>query len=390
MDARRIRIAAVRRCLQGERISHVSRSLDKSRRWLYYWLQRYSPTNRQWSATRSRAPHRQPSKTPLPVEKLVCKIRRQLEEHKYAQRGAVAIQWELKKLQVSDVPNPWTIYRILRRNHLSTKRRYQPRGTPYPALAPTKGNILHQLDLVGPRYLRGGIRFYDLHLIDTFSNVAALERINGKQDQSIVRALLEAWRRLGLPRFLQMDNELSFRGSNRYPRSFGLLLRTCLQLGVQAIFIPEGEPWRNGIVEHFNDVYDKVFLRRHVFRDLVDLDTHTREFETFHNENHRYAKLKQQTPWSVHPRRGRRAPARFTVETVVQRPWKDGRVSFVRLTDRTGSVRFFSEHFQIDPTLVHEYVVGTIHTKTGSLRFSHQGKIIKTVRYKVSKNRLKL
>ena len=390
MDVRSIRVAAVRRCLQGEPITRVCRSLGKSRRWLYYWLERYSPSNRRWSATRSRAPHRRPGKTPLPIEKLVCKVRRQLEAHKYAQRGAVAIQWELKRLGASGVPNPWTIYRILRRNDLSTKRRYQPRGTPYPAIRPTKGNILHQLDLVGPRYLHGGIRFYGLHVMDAFTNAVALERISGKQDRSIVQALLEAWRRLGLPRFLQMDNELSFRGSNRYPRSFGLLLRTCLQLGIEAIFIPDGEPWRNGIVEHFNDVYDKVFLRRHRFRDLPDLDTHTREFETFHNENHRYAKLKQRTPSSVHPRRRRRVPARLSVDTVFQRPWKDGRISFIRLTDRSGSVHFFSERFTVDQTLVHEYVTGTIHPKVGVLLLSHQGKTIKTVPYKVSKTRIKL
>lgn len=82
-----------------------------------------------------------------------------------------------------------------------------------------------------------------------------------KRDIDIVQAMVAGWQRLGIPQFLQVDNELSFRGSNRYPHSFGLLIRLCLYLQVEIVFIPPGEPWRNGIVERFNDVYDKLFFR---------------------------------------------------------------------------------------------------------------------------------
>lgn len=390
MDVRSLRITAVRRCLQGEGVSRVCRSLGKSRRWLYYWLQRYSPTDRRWCETRSRAPHRRPTKTPHAIDALVCKVRRKLETHQYAQRGAVAIQWELRRLRASSIPNAWTIYRILRRHGFSAKRTYRPRGTPYPSFRPQKGNVVHQLDLVGPRYLHGGIRFYGLHLIDACSNAVALETIRRKGDQDIVESLLRAWSRLGLPRFLQLDNELSFRGSNRYPRTVGLLLRTCLQLGVEVVFIPEGEPWRNGIIERFNDVYDKVFFRRQQFRDLRDLQTSTREFESFHNTHHRYAKLNQRTPCSVHPKRIRKPPTAFTKNPLEPMPWKNGRISFIRLTNSRGTVRFFTEHFLVDPSLVHEYITGTIDTNKNVLRFLHQGKTLKTIKYKISKNTKKL
>jgi len=46
---------------------------------------------------------------------------------------------------------------------------------------------------------------------------------------------------MGIHCFLQLDNQLSCRGSNRYPRSFGLVIRLCLLLGVEPIFIPLGE-----------------------------------------------------------------------------------------------------------------------------------------------------
>jgi hypothetical protein len=183
-----------------------------------------------------------------------------------------------------------------------------------------------------------------------------------------------------------VDNELSLRGSNRYPRSFGLLLRLCLSLGVEVVFIPEGEPWRNGIVERFNDVYDKLFLRSQWFRDLEELRGELPAFEAFHNTHHRYAKLGQRTPWEVHTAGRRRLlPRRFTLHRRGV-PWRDGRVSFIRLTDRRGAIRFFSESFLVDPALVHEYVTGTISTKAGFLRFTHHGRVVRVYRYTVTKH----
>jgi hypothetical protein len=235
--------------------------------------------------------------------------------------------------------------------------------------------------------LHGGTRFYGCQVIDAFSNAVALETLTAKQDVVIVQALLNAWHRLGLPRFLQLDNELSFRGSNRYPRSFGLLVRTCLQLGVEIVFIPEAEPWRNGIVERFNNVYDKLFLRQQQFHDLQHLRRELAKFERFHNQHHRYAKLAQRTPWAVHRCSHRQQSVFTSPEALLQLPWKDGHISFIRLTDHHGAVRFFSERFVVDPSLVHEYVKGTIFTRKGILRLSHQGRVIKTIVYKISKNK---
>jgi transposase InsO family protein len=379
------RVDAIKRFLQGDQISAICRTVGRSRRWFYYWVGRYAPDDPAWARSRSRAPHRRPTQTPAPVERLVCAIRQRLAATKYAQRGAFAIQWQLQQLGVAPVPAIWTINRILRRHGLLARPRYRPRGTPYPAVVARRPHHVHQLDLVGPRYLRGGTRFYGVHLIDAASNALALEAVPSKRDQDLVAAVVAAWQRLGLPRVVQVDNELPLRGSNRYPRSFGLFLRVCLALGVEVVFIPEGEPWRNGIIERFNDVYDKLFLRSQWFRDLAHLRAELPRFEAFHNTQHRYAKLGQRTPGEVHAAtRCRRLSRRFTPHQHGL-PWRDGQVSFVRLTDQAGTVRFFSERFLVDPTLVHEYVTGTIYTRMGLLKFTHQGRVVKVHRYLVTR-----
>jgi transposase InsO family protein len=311
-------------------------------------------------------------------------------EHKYAQRGAVAIQWELRQLGVDPLPAIWTINRIIQRHKLwrtPLRVRHRP---PYPKLAVSTPGVFHQLDLVGPRYLSGGIRFYGCHLIDISSNAVALEVLEAKHTEAISQALLAQWRRLGVPRFLQVDNELSFRGSNKYPRSFGLVVRLCLHAGVEIVFIPEGEPWRNGIIERFNDTYDKSFFRRQHFPSLDALHKEVLAFEQFHNQHHRYAKLRQRTPNDIHVRHRRTRRLHHLDLTKLHRSWKDGRITFIRLTDHHGAVRFFTERFIVDPTLVREYVTGTISTRKSQIRFYHQRHCVKVIRYRVSKSPLLL
>jgi len=69
-------------------------------------------------------------------------------------------------------------------------------------------------------------------------------------------------------------------------------------------------------------------------------------------------------------------------------PWRDGLVSFVRLTDERDSVRFFSEGFGVDPMVFHENITGTIYTKPGLLKFTHQERTVKTYRQAVTRRDL--
>jgi putative transposase len=386
-DAPQDRIDAIRRYLQGEPASAICRALGHSRYWLYKWLKRYDPADPAWAQDHSRAPRRLPAKTPAEVERLVCEIRQRLVTTKYAQRGALAIQWQLRQLGVAPLPEVWTINRILHRHGMVGQPTYQPRGTPYPTLALPGPHVVHQLDLVGPRYFTGGQRFYGVHLMDAYSNAVALAAMPSKRAPNVVEALVAAWQKLGLPRYLQLDNELSFRGSNRHPRSFGLLIRLCLYLGVEVVFIPEREPWRNGIVERFNDVYDKLFWRPQSVRDLAHLREELPHFETFHNTQHRYAKLGQHTPWAIHTATPRRRLAQRFALHRQGLLWREGRISFIRLTDEQGRVRLFSETFLVDSTLVHEYVQSTIFTKPGLLKFIHHGRVVHVFPYTVTKPR---
>lgn len=72
-----------------------------------------------------------------------------------------------------------------------------------------------------------------------------------------------------MPSVAQFDNHANFRGG--IPPAwqyFSAIVATCLDLDVTARFIPVREPWRNGVVERFNDVWDKSFFRTEVFEGV--------------------------------------------------------------------------------------------------------------------------
>ncbi|MGC9976679.1 MAG: hypothetical protein ABSC57_08210 [Syntrophales bacterium] len=96
-------------------------------------------------------------------------------------------------------------------------------------------NNIHQADMVDPRYIKGDGRFYSFNVMDLYSHQVCVESQKTKEDDQVASSLLKCWKAMGIPDFLQFDNELSFRGSNFHPRSFGIVLRLCLHYGVQSV-----------------------------------------------------------------------------------------------------------------------------------------------------------
>ncbi|HZK55110.1 MAG TPA: hypothetical protein VFC84_13060 [Desulfosporosinus sp.] len=46
-----------------------------------------------------------------------------------------------------------------------------------------------------------------------------------------------------------MDNSASFIGDMIHPRHFSRIVRLCLHVGVEPVFIASGKPWMNGKIE---------------------------------------------------------------------------------------------------------------------------------------------
>jgi putative transposase len=246
-------------------------------------------------------------------------------------------------------------------------------------------NNIHQADLLGARYIKGDGRFYSLHIIDLYSHRVFIHSQRRKDDDSVARGLLRCWKTMGLPDFLQLDNELSFRGSNRYPRSFGIVLRLCLSLGIEVVFISIGEPWRNGTVESFNDTYNRRFFRHQWFRSYRHLRSQSKNFELFHNKNHQYSCLKGKTPLQVIQENGFRPifPSPRYQLSQIGPEIPEGTISLIRFIRSDQKLDIFGEHFTVPKSLIYSYIRGKIVTAFHQIQLYRGDELVTTFPYRL-------
>lgn len=297
MDDKTLHELAIQRYEQGESPKAIYTTLHRTKQWFFKWLKRFRGGSPNWADELSKKPHHSPKRTDQTTEQAVIERRQQLEQTLYAQIGALSISWHLGR-QMEKMPSIPTINRVIRRHDLTRKRppRYSPKGIDYPALEIPQSNALHQMDIVGPRYLKSDGRFYSINLIDAYDRRVSINPVRRKTKSEVAHALIRSWQTLGIPTYLQMDNFLAVQGSHRHPHAFGLVIRLCLKLGIQPLFIPLQEPWRNGVIERFNNDFDKMFFRAQFFKNFRYLSQQALGFEAFHDRNHRYSTLKGKTP----------------------------------------------------------------------------------------------
>ena len=365
------RLEAVQRFFDGEDPKDICASLGRSRSWLYKWVTRYAPDNSQWVEDQSRRPLSSPYRTPAEIEKIVEMVRLNLYNKGHF-CGNQVIQWELIDMGVQPVPSLSTIGRILRRRELTHRRtgRYTPKGKKYPKLPALLPNQTHQVDLVGPCYLTGPIRFYSLNAVDTAINRCGIEPMPSKAAQSVLDAVYALWLRLGIPENLQVDNELAFYGSPTHPRGMGPLIRLCLHYGVNLWFIPLSEPWWNGVVEKFNDHYQQKFLDKVAMSSMSQLRQESLAFEHRHNSTYRYSKIKGKTPLKALADIEKKLifPSKSHAPSHPLDKPEEGCYHLVRFIRSDRRLNIFGEMFSAPPETQYEYVVAMIDVKEQKLK----------------------
>ena len=221
--------------------------------------------------------------------------------------------------------------------------------------------------------------------MDVYSHQVYIEAQRTKEDRQVASSLLRCWKAIGLPDFLKLDNELSFRGSNRYPRSPGLVIRLCLHFGVTPVFIPISEPWRNGEIEKFNDTYNKKFFRRQWFPSYSTLKRQSKHFQRFHNKHHRYSCLKGKTPLEV-TEESNHNPIKPGGNTKLPQldEMPDGNVILIRFIRSNRLLDVFGERFKVSKDLVYSYVKAVIITEISSLQIYLCDELVQQFEYQLT------
>ena len=368
MSEEELRKEAVRRRLAGEGPEEIAAALGRTGRWVRKWVSRHGEDGRDqhWAAGHSRAPHTSPTRTPDELADQILAARERLVANPRAQYGSLAIQWELRRLGVEPIPPSRTIERVLQRAGVSRPRRrsprYVPKGVPYPTPVGVEPGTTHQVDLIGPRHLFGGVEFHAMNLVDVGSHEAANDILEVVRPPLLAASLASIWSRVGVPGVVQLDNHANFRGGIQpLYQHFGPVVATCLDLGVIPRFIPLREPWRNGVVEHFNDVWDKSFFRTEAFSGLDHLRGENASFIEFHNTHHRYSVHGGASPNEVWRDR-LRSPLDPRYRPPTRLPAR-GRIEVVRYVRSNRRVDLFGKRITVAEDQTHQYVTAVIKVR---------------------------
>jgi len=377
--------------LSGRPVRDICQALGRSEFWFRKWWRRYLESGAEGLYDLTHATHNVAQRIAPELERAILSIRRRLQAHaspatRYSLIGAPAILAELKALDIRPLPNPRTIERVLQRNGLTAPRvRLAPLlpRQEYPGPQARASNELHEVDLVGPVYLKGSGHRYSIWVgKDAFDGAACLRLADSRRMNEVLWFLGECWKDLGRPAQVQLDNARELAGWGPAARTRSRVIRLCLRFGVSPLFIPVGEPQFNGSVENFNGWFQEPLFQRR-FRRPGDLRRELARLQEAVNTRHVHPRLGGQTP--AQHRRGLRLqklPASFVVPTG-RLPLAAGRVTFIRRVSLAGTVTVLSQSFRVGKKHKGLYLRLVLDTGRGYLTAYLNGRVLKRWPYKL-------
>lgn len=379
---------AIKLRLAGRSVEEICRIVGRSPAWFHIWWRRYRALgpNGLFDLTRTTT---QPRRITPEVERSILNIRRRLTSQvhpgtRYSLIGAGSILAELQVLHIRPLPSLRTIERVLERNGITTPKvrlaPYLSRAT-YPKPQANTSNQLHEVDGVGPIYLKGNRqRYYIFVCKDVYDGAVCLRIYRSRKMEVILDFLGECWKSLGLPEQVQFDNAREVVGWGPAAKYLSRVLRLCLRFGVEPLLIPPGRPQRNGSVENFNGWFQPRLFQRH-YAQLGALKRELQRLEETVNMQHVQPRLNGLTPVQYRRRtKLRKLPLNYLIPHDPL-PIAAGRMTFFRQVTKHGNVHLLSQTFFVGKRLKDEYVKVLLDTKLAHLTVYRYGRIFKRFPY---------
>ena len=368
----RYRRTAFRLFAKGQSVAQVLTRLPRSRTWGYKWKQRFAEA--RWEAwdSRSKAPHTASHQYADRTTKLVVRLRQQLERAAVGLVCARAIRREvMRRRLLRRVPSLPTINRWLKQAGLIRTARVPAAQPYYPHPHPPEEVVLQACDWTA-RYLAGGERPYVMHTIDVNTHALGQTISTDKTTEALCHHILAAFTELGLPDLLQIDNDGAFTGLGKSRRGVGRFVRVLLYLGVEPVFIPPGEPQRNGLVEGIHQLWVRSFFDKAHFASVAHLKRQSPKFLAWYDQ---YEPPRLEGVSVAAAKRGvprRRLTQRERHAIPEEMPLTAGRLHFIRRVDEQGQIRLLNESWKVSKRLVGAYVWATVDLRAQSLKIAYR------------------
>ena len=390
VDEIRYRRLAFRLFAQEKSAAEILHRIPRSRTWLFKWKKRFE--QKRWHAldSLSKAPKRPAIRYNKRVVRLVLHLRKRLQHAEVGLSGARAIRNEMRVHRlIRPVPTRSTINRWLKAAGLISGNALKPTPPFYPT--PTIGAdfVFAACDWAA-RYLEGGEKVFVFHTVDTHTHALAQSSSGDKTTASVCAHLLQTCATLGVPDFLQIDNDAAFTGLGKTPGGFGQFVRLALYLGIELIFIPPGDPERNALVEGIHHLWAQSFWNKNHFASLKAFQGKSPQFLAWYED---YAPPALQGLTVKDARRGvkrRTLPPRALNHLPPDLPVTAGRLHFIRRVNERGVINLRKEDWKVSRRLAGEYVWATLDLRTECLAIYHRrserakAKVVKTHRYPIA------
>ena len=351
MDQRVAFIAAVLR--DEAPMTALCAAFGISRKVGYKWLWRYRSQGASGLEDRSRAPHSHGRQMASEIAEAILALRRDRPHW-----GPLKLRAVLQSRQPEvSWPAASTIGDLLRRHGLSDRRRR--RGSipgPEPAdFAPiTAPNDLWCIDFKGWFRTRDGRRCDPLTITDAYSRYALLCQIVEPLHAPVEAAVLEVFKRHGLPKTIRSDNGPPFAAPG--PGGLTRLSLSWLKAGIALERIAPGKPQQNGRHERFH----RTLKQETSSPPAANAEQQQARFDAFcqdYNHTRPHEALDQKPPASL----WRPSPRPYPEQ--LAQPWYDA-AHAVRRVRGSGEIKWGGASVFISETLAGE-TVGVAETADG-------------------------
>ena len=173
-----------------------------------------------------------------------------------------------------------------------------------------------------------------------------------------LEALLERWRREGLPTYAQFDNDTIFQGAHQFVDTVGRISRLCLALEVIPVFVPPREPGFQNAIEGFNALWQSKVWQRHYCPDVESLEAVSQRYIAAYRA--KTAPRRESAP------RRRPFPRRFQLD--LDAPLQ-GTLIFLRRSDDNGSVHLLGRTCRVGENWRHRLVRCEVSFTDRRMRF---------------------
>jgi putative transposase len=368
----RLRRKAIRMRLQGKAQQEILARVHRSRAWLSKWQKRFEHHGFSGLHGHSRRPHQVPTRYSSSIVKWIVQTRRRLMKQKVGLIGARAIRRELRQVTGSkSLPSLSTIKRVLHQHGLIPKP-IQPRRAYFPKPLQVVSGRLHALDWTC-RYLEEGLKLYAFHTLNLHTRACTQTIATDKSYETVRAHALQTWKSLGIPHFLQLDNDAAFCGGYKAPRIFGQFVRLCLYLGIELIFLPVAQPEHNGEVEALNGLWGRAFWERRRFTSFTQVCRTSPTFVDWYMTEYAPPFLDKMTPQQA---QRHESIHRLTAKQILQLPdplpITAGQIHFIRQVQPDGTITVLNESWKVSRRLAGKYVWVTLITHCRRLEIWYQ------------------